>query len=65
MKVRHKVANGVSITTPGKLPECWVGKGDASFDPPSHYVIMGAGKTAMDVGVWLMAMGVALSLIHI
>lgn len=56
---KFEVADDVRITTPGKLPELWVGRTEEGFDPPSHYVIMGAGKTAMDVGVWLLAMGVA------
>lgn len=56
---KFEVADDVAITTPGKLPQAWVGKEDGKYDPPSHYVIMGAGKTAMDVGVWLMSMGVA------
>lgn len=53
-KRKFDITDGVQLTTPGKLPEAWMG----GANPPEHYVIMGAGKTAMDVGVWLMNMGV-------
>jgi hypothetical protein len=44
-----EVAEGVRLVTPNALPA--VGPGYA------HYVILGGGKTAMDVGVWLLQMG--------
>jgi hypothetical protein len=56
-KRKFEIADGVRLTTPGKLPETWLT--DAKV--PGHYVIMGGGKTAMDVGVWLMNMGVEAS----
>ncbi|RDC60772.1 uncharacterized protein HME9302_01988 [Alteripontixanthobacter maritimus] len=56
---KFEVADGVRITTPGKLPQVWVGQEGEDYAPPSRYVILGAGKTAMDVGVWLMQMGVS------
>lgn len=51
---KFKVSDGVRVTTPGDLPKEWIG----GAKPPSHYVILGAGKTAMDVGVWLLENGV-------
>ena len=44
-----EVAEGVKLVTPNALPRT----------APDHedYVILGAGKTAMDVGVWLLQMG--------
>ena len=44
----------VRVAPPGDLPQLWK-------DPenlPEHYVILGAGKTAMDTGVWLIQAGV-------
>jgi hypothetical protein len=43
------VAKGVRLVTPNDLPKT----------APDHedFVILGAGKTAMDVGVWLLQMG--------
>jgi hypothetical protein len=56
-KRKFDITDGVRLTTPGKLPATWIT--DAKV--PEHYVIMGGGKTAMDVGVWLMNMGVEAS----
>lgn len=56
-KRKFEIAEGVRLTTPDKLPEVWLT--DAKV--PKHYVIVGAGKTAMDVGVWLLNMGVEAS----
>ena len=49
-----EVADGVEVSAPGELPELWK-RGE---DLPAHYVILGAGKTAMDTGVWLLEGGV-------
>ncbi len=49
-----EVAESVDIVPPGALLELW--KRD---DQPEHFVILGAGKTAMDTGVWLIQNGVA------
>jgi hypothetical protein len=49
-----EVADGVEVIAPGELPELWK-RGE---DLPQHYVILGAGKTAMDTGVWLLEGGV-------
>lgn len=48
------VADGTPLAIPGALPDLWM-RGD---DLPGHYVILGAGKTAMDTGVWLLQAGV-------
>ena len=53
-KRKFEIADGVRLTTPGELPESWL----TNKKIPGHYVILGGGKTAMDVGVWLMNMGV-------
>ena len=44
-----QVAEGVKLVTPNLLP----------VSAPGHrrYVILGGGKTAMDVGIWLLQMG--------
>lgn len=48
------VADGVDIAAPGELPELWKRVGNL----PSHFVILGGGKTAMDTGIWLIEAGV-------
>jgi hypothetical protein len=48
------VAAGVRLLTPGGLTQLW-----QADDRPAHYCIVGAGKTAMDVGVWLLSAGVS------
>lgn len=50
---KFSVGDGVRLVTPNALPNLWKIK-DAS---PTHFVIVGAGKTAMDVGVWLLGSG--------
>jgi NAD(P)-binding Rossmann-like domain len=52
---KYKVAQGVRLVTPNALAQLWQGKADR----PSRYVIIGAGKTAMDVGIWLLNCGAA------
>lgn len=49
-----EVAEGAEVTIPGSLPAIW----QRGEDLPEHYVILGAGKTAMDTGVWLLEGGV-------
>jgi hypothetical protein len=51
-KPKFAVADGVRLVTPNALPYLWK---DAV--PPRHFVIIGAGKTAMDVGGWLLGAG--------
>ena len=53
-KRNFAVADDVEVVPPGALPELWK-RGDAL---PEQYVILGAGKTAMDTGVWLIEAGV-------
>jgi len=50
---KYKVADGSWLTTPNALPQLGWGKRGR----PGHFVIIGAGKTAMDVGVWLLDSG--------
>ena len=47
-------SDDVEVVPPGDLPELWK-RGE---NLPGHYVILGAGKTAMDTGVWLIEAGV-------
>jgi len=50
----YSVAEGVRLVTPNALPHLARSTGPV----PARYVIIGAGKTAMDVGVWLLGNGV-------
>lgn len=50
----YAVADGVRLVTPNALPH--LARSDAPV--PTGYVIIGAGKTAMDAGVWLLGAGV-------
>lgn len=52
---RFRVAEGVRLVTPNALPHLW----KEPDRRPARFVIVGAGKTAMDVGVWLLASGAA------
>ncbi|MEO9462187.1 MAG: NAD(P)-binding protein [Marinomonas sp.] len=49
-----EVDEGTQIIVPGELPDIW----KRGSDLPPHYVIIGAGKTAMDTAVWLLEGGV-------
>ncbi|MBT8388037.1 MAG: NAD(P)-binding protein [Altererythrobacter sp.] len=49
-----KVSPGTDLAVPGDLPQLWL-------EPeilPERYVVLGAGKTAMDTVVWLIQAGV-------
>ena len=48
------VAEGVRLVAPNALPHLAQAGGPA----PTRYIILGAGKTAMDAGVWLIGAGV-------
>jgi len=50
---KFKIADGVRVVPPNALPQLW--KEPATG--PRRFVILGAGKTAMDVGVWLLTSG--------
>lgn len=49
---KFTVAPGVRMVPPNALPHLW-----KEAAAPSRYVILGAGKTAMDVGVYLISAG--------
>lgn len=53
-KRKFKEFDDVSVVPPGDLPQLW----KRADDLPEHYVILGAGKTAMDTAVWLIQAGV-------
>jgi hypothetical protein len=57
---RYAIAEGVRVVPPNALPALWMERGAR----PPAYVIVGAGKTAMDVGVWLLGSGAAPADIH-
>lgn len=50
---KFEVKDGVKMIPPNDLPKLWQGTGPR----PKKFVILGAGKTAMDVGVWLLRSG--------
>ncbi|WOE76188.1 NAD(P)-binding protein [Alterisphingorhabdus coralli] len=52
-KRKYAVADDVHCVPPNDLPQLWK---DPDAVPP-HFCILGAGKTAMDVGVWLLQAG--------
>lgn len=53
---RFEVGPGVRVIPPGGLVDLW--KLGADAPPPSRFVLIGAGKTAMDTALWLMRGGV-------
>ncbi|MCY7305453.1 MAG: NAD(P)-binding protein [Rhodoferax sp.] len=56
---RFTVAAGVKLVPPNALPQLWHGMGgaDAAAERPQRFVIVGAGKTAMDTVIWLVNAG--------
>jgi NAD(P)-binding Rossmann-like domain len=52
---KFSVAEAVRLVTPNALAQLWQGKAQR----PTRYAIIGAGKTAMDVGIWLLNCGAA------
>ena len=52
---RFAVAPGVRLLPPNALPQLWLQATRGGL--PRHFVILGAGKTAMDAGVWLLNAG--------
>jgi hypothetical protein len=50
---KFSIAPGVRLVTPNALAQLWQGTGAR----PTHYATLGAGKTAMDVGIWLQSCG--------
>lgn len=51
-----EIADGARVLPPGALPGLWRAAGDG---PPSRFVVLGGGKTAMDTAIWLLDRGVA------
>ncbi|MDZ7626796.1 MAG: NAD(P)-binding protein [Parvularculaceae bacterium] len=49
---KFSVGPGVRLVPPNALPHLW-----KEASAPARFVILGAGKTAMDVGVYLLSMG--------
>jgi NAD(P)-binding Rossmann-like domain len=59
---QFKVADGVRMVTPTGLAQLWQRPDQLQNqlqNRPAHYAILGAGKTAMDVGIWLLNCGAA------
>jgi hypothetical protein len=56
----YRIDEGVTVVPPNALPQLWMGKGPM----PERYVIVGAGKTAMDAAVWLLNSGARPDTIH-
>lgn len=52
---RFAVAPGVRLLPPNALPQLWHEQNRGGL--PRRFVIVGAGKTAMDAGVWLLNAG--------
>ncbi len=50
---KFKVQEGVRMVAPNALPHLWM----APESVPKHFVVLGAGKTAMDAIVWLLGAG--------
>ncbi len=50
---KFSVAPGVRFVTPTGLTHLW----QSTDNRPTRFCILGAGKTAMDVGVWLLSCG--------
>ena len=57
------VAPGVRLLTPTQLAQAGVGRAGELPIPPG-FCILGAGKTAMDVALWLLAQGVPPAALH-
>jgi NAD(P)-binding Rossmann-like domain len=53
-KPKFEIGDGARLVPPNALPQLW----QTPETIPSQFVILGAGKTAMDVGVWLQQAGV-------
>ena len=60
---KFKVAADAWMVSPNALAQLWqaprTSSGQAGRERPRHFTIIGAGKTAMDVGVWLLNAGAA------
>ena len=57
---KYKVADDAWLVTPSGLAQLWQCKPHSKSNTrPKNFMIIGAGKTAMDVGVWLINSGAA------
>lgn len=55
---RFSVAPGVDLVPPNSLPGLWTRTSNSSSQAlPRRFVVLGAGKTAMDVCIWLIQTG--------
>lgn len=54
---KFEVAEGARVVPPNALPGLAATAHERGDTPPRHFVILGAGKTAMDTGVWLLQAG--------
>lgn len=63
---KFAVAAGVRLATPTQLGQLGLlgPLGPGGQEPPAGYCIVGAGKTAMDAALWLLAQGVPPAAIH-
>ncbi len=59
---KFRVASGVRLLPPNALPRLWQGQKLAPL--PQRYVVLGAGKTAMDTCVWLLNSGADPDAVH-
>jgi NAD(P)-binding Rossmann-like domain len=56
---KFKVASDAWMVSPNALAQLWQAPKEVGRERPRHFTIIGAGKTAMDVGVWLLNAGAA------
>ncbi len=56
---KFKVAADAWMVSPNALAQLWQAPKQLGRERPRHFTIIGAGKTAMDVGVWLLNAGAA------
>lgn len=54
-KPRFDIATGVHVVPPNALPGLWHSL--QTGEMPRHFVVIGAGKTAMDACIWLLQSG--------
>ncbi len=57
-KPRFEVEPGVRLVAPNALPRLAQGAAASGAPLPRHFVVIGAGKTAMDTALWLLGAGV-------
>jgi hypothetical protein len=59
---KFKVASGVSVVPPNALPQLWHRPPPSGL--PKRFVVLGAGKTAMDALIWLLQSGADADSLH-